>query len=525
MKEFDVFEKNLKDTLGAYSETKPSKKLWVRISTSLLLLPLLSNTYLKGFIIAAISVAGISWAISSNNFSNNNDNINADSNSEIAITNTNNSTEGYNNTTESINLNSEDKAENSKLENKFEGKSVKQIDNYTLANNNSGTIKQKTKSSNSIDKSKNNVNNKNIKRTSIVATTNILDDKTNIIKPEKILVSRINVKEEEKTSASNINKAVESKAIAQNTQQRQSIKPSNKPIIKEYSLLSLNSVMNMKINHIAMTRTHIEPIKPIRNRVWYNYELAVGGQLNYSDISLNPINISDKELNKSSLMLDYNYGGNINLYRNKWFIRLGINYNNYSEQYSYSTTSLKIDSSVYSYFVINRSYTQTITAWNHNVGPGVDSIPIYTQTVVETKTENSITEYDSTKEIHNYQYKNEYSMINIPFSLGREFNYNSFVFDVAAGVSWSRIIKTNAYILDPESGEVLDIDNNNPIINKNIFNGTLSIGAGYKINRANIVFIRPELYYNFNSIFDKTYFDKHKMYQMRISLGVRFIIR
>ena len=45
------------------------------------------------------------------------------------------------------------------------------------------------------------------------------------------------------------------------------------------------------------------------------------------------------------------------------------------------------------------------------------------------------------------------------------------------------------------------------------------------MNRANIVFVRPELYYNFNSIFDKTYFDKHKMYQMRISLGVRFIIR
>ena len=259
--------------------------------------------------------------------------------------------------------------------------------------------------------------------------------------------------------------------------------------------------------------------------IYSDYEIIMGPNLNYSLFELNKNNISDKELSKKSLLPSYHFGGNYNLYYKDWIVRTGINYNTIKEQINFTTTSLSIDSTVSYYTIISNTYNWDTTGWNTNVNGTNDSIPIVTLAVHHSNTQNTITDYDSTIISQNLQYRNTYSSINIPLLIGRRFTFERFTFDVATGISWSHITQYQTHILDPISGEVISLNQENGNLKKDVFNGVISIGAGYRLNGINTIFIRPELQYNINSIFDKANFTNYKVYQMRFSVGLRYSIK
>ncbi|RLD40146.1 MAG: hypothetical protein DRI86_15805 [Bacteroidetes bacterium] len=496
MKEFDEFEKSLKDTFNDYSAEKPSSKLWIRINTSLVALYATKSSAIIGSVIAIVSIIALTLFVNSNEIIDNNL-VNIRETELIVNTESNNTTNAQ-----------KKQAEN---DNKTKTNIVaitKQI------NNNIESEKQNNLKKSNTTAFNNTIVRNEEKEISTSVNANLI--KTTVIVDEVL----------RENNTSSVNNST-SELVSLNIDNRINFREKKPVYNKEAELISVPLLKHDYSNNTKVN-VEMEPIRPIgskRSVIHYNYDFFLGGQYNYSQIKLDPTNSYDKDFNKNSTALDYNFGTNINVYKDNWFVRLGLNYNKYTEHYFYNTSSISVDSTVYNYTFISRSYTQIITGWNTNVGGGIDSIPIYEQSVVETTNQNSVAEYDTARVINNYEYKNEYSVINIPLLVGREFDMESFVFDFAAGVSWSHIVKCNAYVLEPENGEMIPMNENNSLIKKDIFNAVLSLGAGYKLSRSNIIFVRPELYYNLNSIIDKKYIENHKMYQMRFSLGLRYTIR
>ncbi len=524
MKEFDVFEKNMKEALGGLEETKPSKVLWFKISSSLLFLSIFKSAYFKAIIIATVSAVGITWFINNSNASD----INSERNAiNTKIENTAASTEvaNINNTTLFNNDNSKEQAkqyDNEEINKKTSLQLGITNNNNELVVNLNANNGHLTIDNNEIDSKPNNVssaitvednNDENLLAvsSSIKNNNTVENNETRVIKTGVI----VNDNTEENT--------IVTKDILKNYDEETATPTSLEDMNAEIMIMPIRK-FNYEPNMVKIdnaTHSNIRPIKPMKKRIGFNYDAFAGFDIDNSIISLAPNDIAENDLNKSSIMYSYNIGGNINVYRDKWFLRLGVNYNQYSEEYNMKSSTLIVDEYTSTYFIIHRDYTQTLTGWSVQ---GNDSIPIYSQTVVETFEEKTSTNYDTTITANNYLYRNDYSFINIPITFGREFEYKSFIFDVAAGVSWTRVMKNNASIFDAESGNLINANAVSPISKKNIFNGVLSIDAGYKFGNK-LIFIRPELYTHLNSIFDNTYLQEHKMYQYRISAGIRFTIQ
>ena len=511
MKEFDVFEKNMKEALGGLEETKPSKALWFKISSSLLFLSIFKSAYFKVIMIAVVSTVGITWFISSSNAKEINSSSIVRNSSDIAIKKSAYTIEVA--TIEKTTLFNNDNSKEQTIKNSIdETYSIEPNSQIVVVNNNE--IEAKLNSSNSATTEGNKKNeNENLLAVSPSKTDSkpVTNNKIRVIKTGNI----VNDNYEENT--------IVSKDILKNNDKETTTATSLYDMDDEIVIMPIRK-FNYEPNMVEIdnaTHSNIRPIKPMKKRIGFNYDAFAGFDIDNSIISLAPNDIAENDLNKNSIMYSYNFGGNINIYRNKWFMRLGINYNQYSEEYNAKSSVLKVDEYTSTYFLIHREYTQTLTGWSIQ---GNDTIPIYSQTVVETLEEKTSTKYDTTITANNYLYRNNYSFVNIPITFGREFEYKSFIFDVAVGVSLTRVMKNNASIFDAESGNIISTNAVSPISKKNIFNGVLSIDAGYKFGNK-LIFIRPELYTHLNSIFDNTYLQEHKMYQYRISAGIRFTIQ
>ena len=537
MKKFDDFEQSIKNTFDGHDQIKPSKSLWVRISSNLLLLALRRNLHIQGVIIAIIGIVGISTAIISN--SNNDSGISQKMMSKYESINSidSNSIVFYKN--ENINKYEIRNATISRTFGKYkEGVVNSNIENKDDNNENENAVAKSTVLLNYtgyIEPDKHEVNSGN---EFSINTKDIVKNKKHAVYISSLSVNanRVNNKNNIENDGFNSNESnINTNTVKVGNKDSSSNLFDESIIIQEKTNVDMNNVdimtmplLGIKVNNNSRNIINSAMYRYINYRnnvIKYNYEIYGGFQVNISMIDIYSNNLNYSQESDKSILYDYNFGGNINLYRGNLFVRLGLNYNKYSEQYLYNTNSILVDSMVYHYTVVHSSYIQTITGWNTNVSGGVDSIPIYSQTVVETNENKSITEYDSITKTNLNQYTNDYSIVNIPLMIGYEFDFESYELDVSAGISWSHIVKSNSYLLNTKNGEMISINEQNTLMNTDIFNAVISIGAGYKLGLNNTIFVRPELYYNLNSIFDKKYIEKHKMYQLRFSLGLRYTIR
>jgi len=506
MKEFDAFENSIKESLGGISNTKPSRLLWFKINYSLFIAAILRKSYLLMGSIGIITIASFGWLYS---------NTASDNNSVIKQQTTENN--------KSLNQNNKSNfspAINSNIDNDNPKNINQELTNNSKINskpqNTIADVKTENKTKNTAPTPQNITNNNTSKSISIATLQSSKPiNKTNNNKAIYLTTSTNliteNPKNNEFTKVVNESNSSKDKTInfSDYRVQKASIigssffpSPDNK--IHDYKYSSMHNY---------------------KRDFFYDYEIFMGPSINKSVFELNANNITDSELNKTSTLASYHFGGNINLYYKNWFIRSGINYNQIKEEINFTTTSLNIDSTIQYYTIFSNTYIWDTIGWNTNLPNANDSIPIVTLDVQQTSSQNKLTNYDSTITTQKLQYKNTYSCINIPLIIGRKFNYHSFYFDVAAGVSWAHITNIETHILDSQSGEVITLTQTSDNIKKDIFNGVLSIGVGYQLNEFNSIFLRPEFQYNFNSIFDKASFNNYKVYQMRISFGMRYSMK
>ena len=511
MKEFDAFENSIKESIGGFADTKPSKMLWVKINASLLFAFLLRKTSLIVGTLSLVTIASFGWIYSSNT-SSNSLNTNIETNEQITKTTINSNKTNYNNS-----ISNKTSSSTAKISNKKHTSINTTTNNKAISNSNEPKQELKTNSTNKAS----NAHSLEVEQTTIASTENKQAEKQGKQKnySKNVGATYIAAAQTNSLVKQGVNKQPNNSSSYKNN--------STEQVFSDYKVLKM-SLINTSYkynNEDFMKNPKYKTIDYRGTKLFTDYEIFMGPNLNYSMFELNPNNISDNELNKQSILPSYHFGGNFNLYYKDWLVRTGINYSTIDEQISYSTTSLNIDSRTYYYTIISNTYTWDTIGWNKNVSGTLDSIPIVSLGVQQTSSQNSITEYDSTISTQKLQYRNSYSSINIPLLIGRRFIFDRFTFDVATGISWSHITKFETHILDPISGEVIIANQENSNVKKDVFNGVLAIGAGYKLNGLNTLFIRPELQYNFNSIFDKTNFNKYKVLQMRLSVGLRYSIK
>jgi len=171
----------------------------------------------------------------------------------------------------------------------------------------------------------------------------------------------------------------------------------------------------------------------------------------------------------------------------------------------------------------NISYWNHYVDWIINVG-GLDSIPVIGLTAQQTQSQESYVVTDSSQKTIDERFRNSYSMVSIPLMIGRKFEFNGFVFDVAAGINWTHIASAEAWILDSKINQIIKIDQSSKLINREFFSGVVGIGMGYRFRENSLLFIRPQFQYNLNSIMNKSYSANQRLYQYRVSAGLRFTL-
>jgi len=504
---------SIKESLGGISDTKPSRLLWFKINFSLFIAAILRKSYLLMGSVGIITIASFGWLYS---------NTAIDNSSIIKQETTENNT--Y--------FNQENKAANQKNKSNSNPTLTSNINNDNSKNNYQKSInnsKTNSEEKNTI------VSTKIVAKPKLPATTTLNISNNNTSKTISISASQ-NSKSINMTKAHKaIYHTTSTISVTENSKKNEFTKVVNEPNRTKDKSINFSDYRVQKASIIDFTlfpnpdkNIHDYKYSSMHNYkrdFFYDYEVFMGPSINNSVFELNANNITDSELNKTSTLASYHFGGNINLYYKNWFIRSGINYNQIKEEINFTTTSLNIDSTIQYYTIFSNTYSWDTIGWNTNLPNANDSIPIVTLDVQQTSSQNKLTDYDSTITTQKLQYKNTYSCINIPLIIGRKFHYKSLYFDLAAGVSWAHITNIETHILDPQSGEVITLTQNSDNIKKDIFNGVLSIGVGYQLNEFNSIFLRPEFQYNFNSIFDKASFNNYKVYQMRLSFGMRYSMK
>ena len=337
MKEFDAFENSMKDAMEGFKEAKPSKKLWWRISGSLIVLAFLNNSYIHGLLLTIVGLVGIGWIISANlqdikpntiteasthdsNIDNNNANSNI-STTEFSLENNATSNSNYNNPTNNTKLDAE--YDNSKINTKGE---TNNSNNNTVAVINTQTSKTNTNLLQDDQNKQSKIAKPTLITTNIIAAKplennspeNLNNEKTisSIVPSTSIVASNSSdikdIKSSE-TKQENNNPLVNSSEIT--TQQANSkIESDKKPSASDIQGGNIKHVPSIEMDIASMAVLNpndikIRHISPKKTRIFYNYEFFVGPSLSYSQFKLNPNNISDTEINKSSSLLDYHFGG------------------------------------------------------------------------------------------------------------------------------------------------------------------------------------------------------------------------
>ena len=517
-------ENSFREALTDFDQVSPSEGLWSKITTSLLLkstgfkvsiytlLTLLLFGLPSYFIFMPSNDAIIEKQISSHSEITTNPISNSATNesnaAEKAITNT------------SLNNSTKDNSIAEKTKTVKQDIKTNEVKAETTHNITSATIKEDQKAE--AIKTQELTHKKPNSNSSMIASSTI--------------ITAVNTSEENSASKQDITnekKPITGQSIATTTEGR--------------NLATKNEV---KISHTSNNESRKEiPKMPNINELTFKQELSANlSQFNYKinskqkmlyhdalevfagpNIAFSQIYTSNNSLqsgidlrrSSESPKLSYHFGANYKSYYNKWFVGLGINYHRIDDRASYLMPAFDVDSALSSYMIFSTSYNHVITGYIKNPNDTNSQIPIYSVVKQQDTTLVNQMHYDSLQTMKTMNYTNSYSFIEIPLTIGREFSYKHFVIDIAGGVSWNRLVNTRVSIPNETGTAMLDNQQLENIIVKNTFNGIFALGVAYRMNEGSLLFIRPELRYNLNSLFEKSYPINQKYIQLRLSLGMR----
>ncbi len=511
-------ENSFKEALTDFDEISPSEGLWTRISTSLLLKS-------AGFKAALFSLLALLLVGLTSYFILSNKGVDKTPVSSVYSENVQNSS----NTQKSLAKTNTQKASSKSI-----------ISNNTNQNNisNNYITKPKTQNEENKTESDSKAPNKNIKssaapikvdKTIAVAnastnTSNYSSKKTSQTKNQEAMVSGNTIianpslvatnSDNKNITNKNLNPAFVSDENYKSTESKESIE-----------LFATKDYLN-KTKKVSFDNDQFRKPILVSHRLLYHNELEVFAgpniafnQLKTNDNSLQ--NTIDLRNTNEKPKLSYHFGLNYKTYYKNWFVSIGINYHRIEDRASYNVSSIDIDSAVSSYMIFSTSYHKTIVGYIQNPNDTNSQIPIYQVTVQQDTSTVHKTYYDSTQSINTTSFTNSYSFIEIPLSIGSEINYKNFVIDISGGVAWNRLIKTQVSIPNEDGSLLISGDKLNKVLVKNTFNALFSLGVAYRMNEGSLLFIRPEIRYNMNSLFEKSYPISQKYLQIRMSLGMR----
>ena len=536
----DNLEKSFKNALTDFDQVSPSKGLWSRIWLTLLLPASPVKTTLWTLLILlllSLSSVLISYNLKDDKQTNT---LQTKSNDEEKhfIANTNFDKKENTQQITKQNISDNEKSINHKTHKQNSSKNQSNINIEVKA------VKKVNTSQKNIEKSTQKTssnNNKSLasesKNSTVVDTKNKNENQkaNNDAKQTKVVYSTSAIAANQKVNKGTVvRKSIETPTIASSNSSQETIQKASFSETKEMqsnnNSVDISRVMLFGINNSDQPKTdNIESITPFnlksKKRIYANrLEIFAGPNVAFNNLSTNDISYDQYILlrNESeSPKLSYHIGANYKTYYNNWFVSFGINYHRIDDRATYSLPTLDIDSVISSYMVFNNTYNKVITGYIQNPNDTSSLIPVYDIIVSQDTSFVNDIYYDTNKVVKNYSYTNTYSYIEVPLMLGREFRYKQMVFDLAGGVSWGRLIKSEVMIPNLDQNKMLEAQQTETIIVKNTFNAILGMGVGYQINENNVLFARPELRYNINSIFDKTYPIDQKYLQLRLSLGMR----
>jgi len=520
-------ENSFKEALTDFDEISPSEGLWTRISTSLLLKS-------AGFKAALFSLLALLLVGLPSYFILSNKGIDKTPVSSIYSENVHNSSS----TPEFLaKTNTQKASSKSTISNNTNQKNISNNTNQKNISNNT-IIKPKTKhEENKTESDAKDIN----KSTKSVATT-IKVDKTIAVASASTNISNSSskktsqAKNQEAMVSSNTIIATPSLVATKSDNKNITNKKLNPVFVSDENYKSTESKESIELfatkNDLNRTKKvsfdNDQFRKPIlvSHRLLYHNELEVfaGPNIAFNQIKTNDNSLQntiDLRITNEKPKLSYHFGLNYKTYYKNWFVGIGINYHRIEDRASYQIPYFEIDSAVSSYMIFSTSYHKTIVGYIQNPNDPNSQVPIYQVTVQQDTSTVHKTYYDSTQSFNTTSFTNSYSFIEIPLSIGREINYKNFVIDISGGVAWNRLIKTQVSIPNEDGSLLISGDDLNKVLVKNTFNALFSLGVAYRMNEGSLLFIRPQLRYNMNSLFDKEYPISQKYLQIRMSLGMR----
>ena len=481
MNELDAFEKSIKTELEGFDQVKPSKMLWFKISMTLWFKWLTGSRVLLSSIIGLLVLFSLGWLFSTDVvFSTANTSQIQKSSSQKQLEFAQSST-----------LSNIDDIENTE---KTIGNSKILAQDNSTKNNNLPTKDNQTKNSNVSTPNMTNKSDQGLETADNIST----------------IPNYASTQEKTPNQNSPVNYELPSTMDVEMTMQKQR----ELETIMKWKLLPYLPHLNASFpisNYCVPTTSYLRPI-------WMEYEIYIGPGLTQSEFVFTADQTPAKSLTTS-----YHTGGSLIANYEQWFVRSGLEYNKISQEFPYASNVIIFDSSTYFYTVFNNTYVYDTLDWIYNVG-GLDSIPVIGLTTIQTQSQESYMVVDSSQKTLNEKFRNSYSTVSVPLMIGRKFELNGFVFDVAAGVNWTHIASAEAWVLDSKTNQIIKIDQSSKLINREFLSGVVGIGMGYRFKENGLLFIRPQFQYNLNSIIDKSYSANQRLYQYRISAGLRFTL-
>ncbi|MDD3876789.1 MAG: hypothetical protein PHT69_09220 [Bacteroidales bacterium] len=210
-------------------------------------------------------------------------------------------------------------------------------------------------------------------------------------------------------------------------------------------------------------------------------------------------------------LLSANYGFSLQLEVDRFFLNTGLSYQTLGEKLNYNFNTVdNIDTSG-GYF---NHYTYTIPDPN-NIN---NTIVVFDSTWISSA--------DTTfRNILNKR-NNSYTYLNIPLNIGYYFvQSEKHRIGFSLGVSYLRILKQNAGLLNTTADEFLHAQEVESIVSRNVTAYSLSLIYCYSFNSISSFTIQPEFNQTIGSIFNEDYAVKQNYNQLGLRLGLTFKIK
>lgn len=466
MNELDNFEKYFKDSVGEFSEEKPSDELFSRVEYTLRenktvgIYLILNTVFLCCFIFTF-------YFLSANKIINNTNQLNI---TESEIKSEPESVNKNQNLSETSNIN---KAKVNKVENK------------------------------NISTEKSNLN--NISKTPEV-NKNSNEHSSKNTKPQ-IDNSFLKSQDSENHLNTKINNNLNTSATKQYYLQRKN-KFSLNFAFSKYISFPQTGIINVKP----------QPVDPINYNLKDELKLSAEVVFGYSKVNntLSPQS-SDIKIYESLNQSEYGFGVNLRLSRNAYYLQSGLYISQFSEEYEFNQSKQEILDWMSLYDVEEVSYSYIITGYNTNqFGDSIPVIDVIKSTNTYTDT---IKGTDTIISSDNYSLQNNHLAFEIPLIIGKEFRYKNLFLSLGFGVTYSRIINNKVQLINTDNLQKEIISTSDAY---NLFNGIGQIEMAYRIFSNSKVFIRSEFKYGLNNIYDNR-LNSNKSYNFnRYSIGFRY---